>query len=199
MTSEAPEHRRRDASATKAALLRAAQELFTERGYERTTVRDIADRAGVNQALLFRYFGNKEDLFHVVLATESRVLVTESPAEQVLAKTLARMLNEDRDEAQDSVWLAALRSSGHDSAADAIRKQLGQDYLRALGSLTDAEDVELRVDLVLAWLVGLGTLRSVVRKEPLVSADPEAVARLVLRSVATLLERVDTEPVVDGG
>jgi AcrR family transcriptional regulator len=194
VTSEAPEHRRRDASATKAALLRAAQELFAERGYERTTVRDIADRAGVNQALLFRYFGNKEDLFHVVLATESRVLVSESPAEQVLAKTLARVLNRDADPEHESVWLAALRSSGHDSAADAIRKQLGEDYARVLGSLTDAEDAELRVDLVLAWLVGLGTLRSVVRKEPLVSADSEAVARLVLRAVSVLLERVDTEP-----
>jgi AcrR family transcriptional regulator len=194
VTSEAPEHRRRDASATKAALLRAAQELFTERGYERTTVRDIADRAGVNQALLFRYFGSKEELFHVVLATESRVLVAESPAEQVLAKTLARMLNRDTDAPQESVWLAALRSSGHDGAADAIRKQLGQDYLRVLGSLTDAEDADLRVDLVLAWLVGLGTLRSVVRKEPLVSADPADIARLVLRSVSVLLERVDTDP-----
>ncbi len=175
-------------------MLRAAQELFTERGYERTTVRDIADRAGVNQALLFRYFGNKEDLFHVVLATESRVLVTESPPEQVLAKTLARMMRET-DAEHESVWLAALRSSGHDSAADAIRKQLGQDYLRVLGSLTDAEDADLRVDLVLAWLVGLGMLRSVVRKEPLVSGDPEAIARLMLKAVSVLLERVDTDPV----
>ncbi|MFC0434516.1 TetR family transcriptional regulator [Kutzneria buriramensis] len=194
MTSEAPEHRRRDASATKAALLRAAQELFTERGYERTTVRDIADRAGVNQALLFRYFGTKEELFHVVLATESRVLIAESPAEQVLARTLAKMLSRDMDAAQDGVWLAALRSSGHDSAADAIRKQLGEDYTRVLGSLTDAEDADLRVDLVLAWIVGLGMLRTVVRKEPLVSADPGAVARLVLRAMSVLLERAETEP-----
>ena len=173
-------------------MLSAAQELFTERGFERTTVRDIADRAGVNQALLFRYFGNKEDLFQAVLATESRTLVAEWPPEQVLAKTLARML--DPNGVPDGAWLAALRSSGHDSAADAIRKQLGQDYTRVLGSLTDAEDADLRVDLVLAWVVGLGMLRKVVGKEPLVSADPEDVSRLMLRAMAVLLERVDTEP-----
>jgi AcrR family transcriptional regulator len=194
VTSEAPEHRKRDASATKAALLRAAQELFTERGYERTTVRDIADRAGVNQALLFRYFGNKEDLFQAVLANESRTLVAEWPAEQVLGKTLARMLNPDSG-VSDGAWLAALRSSGHDSAADAIRKQLGDDYTRVLGSLTDAEDADLRVDLVLAWVVGLGMLRKVVRKEPLVSADPEVVIGHMLRAMSVLLERVDTDPV----
>jgi AcrR family transcriptional regulator len=195
VTSEAPEHRRRDAAATKAALLRAAQELFTERGYERTTVRDIADRAGVNQALLFRYFGNKEELFQAVLATESRTMIAEWPAEQVLGKTLARMLAPDKGGVADGAWLAALRSSGHDSAADAIRKQLGEDYTRVLGTLTDAEDAELRVDLVLAWVVGLGLLRKVVGKEPLVSADPEVVIRHVLRAMSVLLERVDTDQV----
>ena len=194
MTSEAPEHRRRDAAATKAALLRAAQELFTERGYERTPGRDIADRAGVNQALLVRYFGNKEELFQAVLATESRTLVAEWPAEQVLGKTLARMLDPDRGVA-DGAWLAALRSSGHDSAADAIRKQLGDDYTRVLGSLTDADDADLRVDLVLAWVIGLGMMHKVVGKEPLVSTDPQVVIRHVLRAMSVLLERVDTDPV----
>jgi len=48
---------------------------------------------------------------------------------------------------------------------------------------------------VLAWVVGLGMLRTVVRKEPLVSADPEEVARLMLRAASVLLERVDTDPV----
>lgn len=60
--------RKRDATATKAALLDAAAELFADRGFDRTTVRDIAHRAGVNQALLFRYFGSKDALFEHVMA-----------------------------------------------------------------------------------------------------------------------------------
>ncbi|AHH94989.1 TetR/AcrR family transcriptional regulator [Kutzneria viridogrisea] len=188
------EARRRDANATKAALLRAAGELFTERGFDRATVRDIADLAGVNQSLLFRYFGSKEELFHAVLAIQTRELVAESPAEKVLARTLARMLDEKRDPSSQSSWYAALRSSGHDSAADAIRKQLGEDYIRALISLTDAEDADLRADLVLAWVLGLGMLRSVVGKKPLVDADPQRVAKHVLSAAATLLERLDTDP-----
>src|ERR1700755_154838 len=48
---------------TKAAILKAAQELFAEQGYERATVRDIAARAAIDPAMVIRYFGSKEGLF----------------------------------------------------------------------------------------------------------------------------------------
>ncbi|MEV0643339.1 TetR family transcriptional regulator [Streptomyces sp. NPDC050619] len=46
---------------TRDALLRAALELFTTRGYEQTTVDDIADAVEVSQRTFFRYFANKEE------------------------------------------------------------------------------------------------------------------------------------------
>src|ERR1044071_3794931 len=48
---------------TRAAILKAAQELFAELGYERTTVRDVAARASIDPAMVMRYFGSKEGLF----------------------------------------------------------------------------------------------------------------------------------------
>ncbi|MGP4002929.1 TetR/AcrR family transcriptional regulator [Streptomyces sp. 8N706] len=48
--------------ATRQALHRAAHQMFEERGYERTTVRDIASAAGVTERTFFRYFPSKEDL-----------------------------------------------------------------------------------------------------------------------------------------
>jgi AcrR family transcriptional regulator len=55
---------RREANkiATRQALQRAADRLFAERGVALTTVRDIADEAGVTERTFFRYFGSKEDL-----------------------------------------------------------------------------------------------------------------------------------------
>ena len=55
---------RREASkqATRAALRAAAQQLFDERGFEQTTVRDIAKAAGVTERTFYRYFDGKEDL-----------------------------------------------------------------------------------------------------------------------------------------
>ncbi len=55
---------RREANkiATRQALQQAADRLFAERGVAQTTVRDIADEAGVTERTFFRYFGSKEDL-----------------------------------------------------------------------------------------------------------------------------------------
>ncbi|KOX53113.1 MULTISPECIES: TetR family transcriptional regulator [Streptomyces] len=46
---------------TRDLLLRSALELFTERGYEETTVDDVAEAADVSQRTFFRYFASKED------------------------------------------------------------------------------------------------------------------------------------------
>lgn len=45
-----------------ALLLEAARELFAERGYHLSTTRQIADRAGVSEDLIFRYYGTKSGL-----------------------------------------------------------------------------------------------------------------------------------------
>ncbi|MFJ3042679.1 TetR family transcriptional regulator [Streptomyces tendae] len=58
---------------TRDLLLRSALELFTERGYEETTVDDIAEAADVSQRTFFRYFASKEDAaFFVSRLAESR-------------------------------------------------------------------------------------------------------------------------------
>lgn len=53
----------KDASATRERLIAAARKAFCQRGYAATTVREIAADAGVNPALINRYFGGKEQLF----------------------------------------------------------------------------------------------------------------------------------------
>src|ERR1700721_1725613 len=59
--------RTRSSDASKGALLAAAQELFGQQGFEGTTVRDIEDRAGVDHALIARYYGSKADLYIAAL------------------------------------------------------------------------------------------------------------------------------------
>jgi AcrR family transcriptional regulator len=185
MTAE-QQVRKRDAAATKASLLEAAATLFAERGFDRTTVRDIAKQAGANQALLFRYFGSKEALFEEVVARSGLERLATTPPEQLLGTVLRNLLASDR---KDQSLAVLLRSSSQGSAASAIRKQLGEAYTRALAPLTDHPDAELRADLALAWLLGISLLREVSGKEPLASADPETIATLVAAATKTLLER----------
>lgn len=54
-------------SETATRILDAAEELFAAHGYEGVSVRDITEKVGVNKALLFYYFENKNDLFEKVV------------------------------------------------------------------------------------------------------------------------------------
>ena len=59
---EPPGRREAHKQATRQALQQAADRLFAEQGYGATTVRDIAEAAGVNERTFFRYFAGKEEL-----------------------------------------------------------------------------------------------------------------------------------------
>jgi AcrR family transcriptional regulator len=59
--------RRRNAAETKSKILAAAQKAFSETGYTPTGIRHIATLAGVDSALVQRYFGSKSGLFEAAL------------------------------------------------------------------------------------------------------------------------------------
>jgi TetR/AcrR family transcriptional regulator len=56
-----------DADQTRASILEAADSLFGELGFDATTTRDIAQRSGVNKALIHYHFGTKDDLLEALL------------------------------------------------------------------------------------------------------------------------------------
>ncbi len=53
--------------ARREMLLRAALQTFSERGFAESTTREIAERGGVSEAALFRYFATKQELFQAVM------------------------------------------------------------------------------------------------------------------------------------
>ncbi|MFE1173959.1 TetR/AcrR family transcriptional regulator [Streptomyces sp. NPDC058773] len=189
---------RRDAQGTRLRLLDAASELFAERGYERATVRDIASRAGANQALLFRYFGSKKALFGEVMARGGHEQLRSTPAERLFEVALRGMLAGGGTEGADRSLEVCLRSiGGSDEIAEALRG-LGEDYAEVLATLSESETGDLRADLALSWLLGIGLMRVVVGKEPLASADPDTVCALVAGPLGHLLESLPKGGPADG-
>jgi TetR/AcrR family transcriptional regulator len=89
--------RRRDAAATRQALLAAGTELFAERGYDGVPVATIAARAGVNKAMINYHFGGKRKLyvaivsatFGEIVAGIERLAESERPAPEVLRELVA--------------------------------------------------------------------------------------------------------------
>ncbi len=66
--ASAPPHGR---EAVMAAIVAAAAELLVDQSPRDVTVREVAERAGVNHALVHRHFGTKEELLRAVLANRS--------------------------------------------------------------------------------------------------------------------------------
>jgi AcrR family transcriptional regulator len=65
--------RRLTADARRRRLLAAALKLFSRQGYQGTTTKQIAHAAGVTEAIVFRHFPRKEDLYWEVIATQCAV------------------------------------------------------------------------------------------------------------------------------
>ncbi|WP_326766962.1 TetR family transcriptional regulator [Streptomyces sp. NBC_01591] len=180
------EERRRDAAATRRRLLEAARDLFAERGYEGATVRSIAARAGVNQALLFRYFGSKRGLLTEVVALGGLEQLRATPPEELFETALRSMLTRSAEGTEDRSLEVYLRSVGRGDEAAGTLRELGEEYRNALAGLSGAPDSELRADLAMAWLLGIGLMRTVVPREPLAGAEPDEVCRLVLGTLSHL-------------
>ncbi|MGY5047566.1 TetR/AcrR family transcriptional regulator [Streptomyces sp. 900105755] len=171
--------RRRDAAATRRALLLAARTRFTRLGYDRTTLRDVAADAGVNLALIKRYFGSKEGLFKAALASAPRFLGGdgEVPRDRAaLAETLSRQLAAGAwAEFGEHPVLMLLRDSGDTQVGQLRRRALaefGRQVLEASGA-SSAPDAELRAELLVALGVGVAVVRSAVGLRPLADATPE--------------------------
>ena len=56
-------------------LLEVARELFSERGYEATSIEEVASRADVSKPVVYEHFGGKETLYAVVVEREMRLLL----------------------------------------------------------------------------------------------------------------------------
>nr|WP_237518333.1 TetR/AcrR family transcriptional regulator [Streptomyces sp. SID4982] len=62
-----------DATPVPRRLLDAATRLFADQGYDRTSVQEIVEAAGVTKGALYHYFGSKDDLLHEVYARVLRL------------------------------------------------------------------------------------------------------------------------------
>jgi len=66
-------------------IVDVATRLFARQGYEGTTTRQIAESAEVNEAIIFRHFSTKEDLYWAVIEDQCRIRAGREKLEQALA------------------------------------------------------------------------------------------------------------------
>ena len=185
--------RARNAAATREAMLGAARRRFLEDSYETVTLRDIARDAGVDVALVSRYFGGKEALFREVLrgkdGGDKFTRAAEAPS---LAAYLAEMLtsNHDADHDREGVerLLIILRSASSPKAAEVVRSALSEDVLEPIAALLKGPGADMRASLSLGVVLGTSIMRTIMSVDPLSACDNGEIRARLERILAAALD-----------
>ncbi|MBB5119404.1 TetR family transcriptional regulator [Streptomyces eurocidicus] len=145
-------------------LLDAGARLFAAKPYEEVLMEDVAERAGISRALLYRYFPGKRDLFAAIYrqAADRLLARTAFDASAPLAEQLAAGLDTHIDyfAANKHTVLAANR----ELAGDQVIQTIISDELAVLrGRVLDATGLgegpgELVSAVLMSWLVFVRTL-----------------------------------------
>lgn len=189
-----PAPRTRDAERSRRALLEAGAVVFAEKGYSRARLRDIADRAGLDAALVIRYFGSKDGLYRATLDQDAAELP--DPA-ALSGTTLAELVDDLVDRAlarwdAHGVGTLALSLSRPD-AGEETRVEVRERLESLLDPLTQAAtraglpEPRLRAETALATLVGIGTVRSLQSLPELAACDRGTLEHLVRAAVTGAL------------
>lgn len=179
--------RTRDAAATRRALIAAATELFSREGYDQVGVRAIAARAGVNQALLNRYFGSKAGLFAAVVSELFSDVSWFGGGRASFGLQVSSYLFAKPQGAVDPLALI-LRSSTHPEAATIVRDTLDKAIVQPLATWLGAEEATARAGAIVSVLTGVSVMRVMLGSRSMTGEAASAQADLVGRLLQAIVD-----------
>ncbi len=180
-----PTGRRPGPSRTREQILSAARASFARNGFDATSIRGVATSAGVDPALVRRFFGSKEQL--LIAALSGAMRPNERLAEvlagdlETLGERLIRCMLEvwEHPRGNRQVLIGMIRvAATNPRGARFLKDFIGGEILRRLEAKLDRREAQLRASLAGSQIVGLALYRYVLEVEPLASATPEVLTAL---------------------
>ncbi|MER5756306.1 TetR family transcriptional regulator [Streptomyces sp. NPDC002088] len=166
---------RRDAEATKAAILRAARHLLARHAHADITLKAVAERAGVSPPLILKYFGNKDALFARVMSfdTDTDALL-DAPVPGLGRHMVRHVLESQVERGADPVLRIAFAPLQGEHG-DVLRANFRTQVTDRLAARLDGPDAGLRAEFALAALLGLGVMFGIARGAELRATGIDAI------------------------
>jgi AcrR family transcriptional regulator len=174
---------------TRKAILAAARDVFAERGYDGASIRQIATTAGVDPALVHHYFGTKDQLFMETVRppidpAELIPKLAEGGIDGMAERMLRTLMSIWEHPVRGPAFEALLRGAFSNRASarlarDFLAVQILRRAMHHLGDVIEPGEVPLRATLVASQIIGLATIRYILKFEPLASAPRETVIAAV--------------------
>ena len=154
---------RRDAEATKAAILRAARHLMARHAHADITLKAIADRAGVSAPLILKYFGNKDALFGRVMSFETdAAALLDAPLDDLGPHMVRQVLVGQTERGADPI-LRIIFAPRQGDQGDVMRANFRTQVSDRLALRLSGPDADLRAELAVGTLLGLGAMYGIAR------------------------------------
>lgn len=166
---------------TRRSIEEAARNLFAANGFERTTVREIGARAGIDASMIIRYFGSKDALFAAVARPDLRLPDLSRVAPGAIGESLVRHFLDLWEGEQSGGGLPILLRSAasNEEAAARLRDIFREQVFPAVARAGSPADAPARAGLVASQLLGLALCRYILKLPPLVAMPPAEIVRAV--------------------
>ena len=180
--------RRRDAEATRAAILEAAKTQFAQAGYDRAGLRDIAAEAGADVALIKRYFGGKEALFTEALKASIRPDRLKGWDRATFAREIAATMagGVPADEARTHGFQFLLRAATSPTTAPLLNVAVQERFLEPIREWLGGEDAQARARVLAAVFIGC-LVERLIRGEALAGRERDVFIERVASTFDALL------------
>ena len=186
-----PARQSKRGEATRRAILASATDRFARDGYDNATLRAIAADAGVDPAMIIRYFGSKAVLFATAVQIGfASIDLTGIPSGQVGREFIRRtLLPWERGETRAQEILLRTAPT-HPEAAAGVQAILDRQILPAVQAvLGNVPDASIRAGLVQSQGLGVIMMRYLLRIEPVVSMDFDMLVEAIGDSIQGYLSR----------
>lgn len=175
--------RRPGPSTTRADIVAAAAARFAAAGYDATSLRQVAADAGVDPALVRRFFVDKEGLFTAVKTAlidppSAMAAVRGGSPDEAGERLLRYFLGLLGDVERPGPLLGLIRCAvTSEHAAVLMRRFLGERMVAQIAGTLRMDQPQLRAALVASQLAGIAVARYAVQLEPLTSTGTEELVR----------------------
>jgi AcrR family transcriptional regulator len=184
--------RTRDSAASRAALLAAASALFSSSGYEATTIREIGERAGVDPALIARYFGNKLNLYLATVDAEASESNRVDLASDI-GLYVSWLLERTDTRGPGPLIQALARSDSAPEIRAAAHAKITARIVDPLAALlvsrgVSPDSARLRAEVAVAALIGVVVVRGAGSFDELPAAGVDVVADVLTRMLESVAD-----------
>lgn len=183
-----PSIRQAHADRTKAAILEAARHVFATCGYGEAGVRDIAARAGVNPALVGRYFGSKLELFEAALEASFDIRHFIDVPRECFGELVAASLCRSQDEEASAVPMLVF-AGGNSEARKAALRILKDRVVQPLQSWFGEPEAAERAAQLMLLVTGYYTYRIMLPLEPVAGRSSANMERWFAAVLQELVDR----------